>query len=340
MAGRKTLAALLTVPALLVAACSPSTASGSGGNSSSMKFVNVIKLTSSTWFTRMNTGIDKFTKETGVNATQTGPAQATAEGQVSIITSLIPQNPTVIGVDPNDQQAVEGVLGQAQKQGIIVVSQEASQLQHTNFDLEAFSNQDYGVSMMDALSTCMGGKGQYAAFVGNLTAQSHMQWVSAALAEAKAKYPGITRVTSPIATDEDANVAYQKTKELLAKYPHIRGFEGSAATDVIGIAKAVQEAGLSGKVCIVGTSIPSLAGNYVENGTIYKIFLWDPALAGEATMQAALMLAHHEKITAGTNLKVPGYTDIQPCGQGATAQCFRGNAELVIDKSNISKYKF
>lgn len=340
MVGRKALAALLTAPALLITACSPSTASGSGGGTGSMKFVNVVKLTSSTWFSRMNTGVSKFAKETGVNASDTGPAQATAEGQVSIITSEIPQRPTVIGVDPNDQQAVEGILGQAQKRGITVVSQEASQLQHTDFDLEAFTNQAYGASMMDSLGACMGGSGQYAAFVGHLTAVSHMQWVSAALNEAKGKYPHISRVTSPIETDEDANVAYQKTKELLAQYPHIKGFEGSAATDVIGIAKAVQEAGLSGKVCIVGTSIPSLAANYLRNGTISKIFLWDPALAGEATMQAALMLAQHKKVGAGTNLKVPGYTNIQPCGEGATAHCFRGNAELTVDKNNLSKYNF
>ncbi|MHB1738971.1 MAG: substrate-binding domain-containing protein [Actinomycetes bacterium] len=305
-----------------------------------MHFVNVIKINGIGWFDRMATGIQKFATATGVNATQTGPAQATAEGQVSIIQSLIPQKPTVIGVDPNDQQALEGVLGRAQKAGIIVVSQEAPQLKNTNFDLEAFSNKTYGTTMMDSLATCMGGKGQYVAFVGHLTAASHMAWVQAALNEAHAKYPGITRVTGPVESLEDANVAYQKTKELLAKYPNLRGFEGSAATDVVGIARAVTELGLAGKVCIVGTSIPSLVTTYLQNSTIYKIFLWDPALAGQATMNAALMLAEGKHIGPGTDLGVPGYTSIQSCGAGNSANCYRGNAPLQIDKTNMAQYPF
>lgn len=347
MRRRITFAAVAAVVAIAAAGCggSSGTSGTSGGgnaaNTSNFKFDNVVKLTASTWFSRMNVGVQAFSKTTGIKVDQTGPAQATAEGQVSILTSLIPQKPTVIGVVPNDVASLEGVLGQAQSQGIIVVSQEASDLTHTNFDLEAFNNADYGKAMMDQLATCMHGKGQYAAFVGNLTAQSHMQWVSAALAEAKAKYPGITRVGSgPYVSQENENVAYQETKQILAKYPHIKGFEGSAATDVPGIAKAVTEAGLAGKVCIVGTSLPSLTKNYVDNGTIYKIFLWDPGLTGKATMYGAQLLAEHKKITPGTNLHVPGYTSIQPCGPPATSHCWEGNAMLILGKNNISKYNF
>lgn len=330
-------AALVTV---LLVGC------GSGGGSagtlspSQMHFVNVVKLTGVGWFDRMATGVKTFAQQSGVRTDSTGPAQATAEGQVSIIQSYIPQKPTVVGVVPNNQQALEGVLGQAQSSGIIVVSQEASQLQHTNFDLEAFSNQSYGISMMDNLAQCMGSQGQYAAFVGHLTAQSHMEWVQAALDQAKAKYPGITRVTDPVESLEDTNVAYQKTKELLAKYPNIRGFEGSAGTDVVGIARAVTELGLAGKVCIVGTSLPSLTKDYIQSGTIYKILLWDPALAGQATMNAGLMLAQGKTVGTGTDLGVPGYNNIQPCGGDTTSHCFRGDAELQIGKDNLSQYNF
>ncbi len=338
--------AVLVAGALLVAACGSSSTSSKPStagavNVKSFKFDNVVKLTASSWFSRMGVAIGKFSKATGIPVNQTGPAQATAEGQVSILASEIPQKPTVLGVVPNDVGALEGILTQAQSQGIIVVSQEASNLVHTNFDLEAFSNAAYGKAMMDQLSTCMGGKGQYAAFVGNLTAQSHLQWVAAALAEAKAKYPGITRVGSgPFVSQEDENVAYQQTKEILAKYPHIKGIEGSAATDVPGIAKAVAEAGLAGKICIVGTSLPSLTKQYVDNGTIYKIFLWDPGLTGEATMYGAELLAEHKKIKPGTDLQVPGYTDIQPCGPPATANCWEGNAMLILSKSNIGQYNY
>lgn len=344
---RRRLPVLSAVAALAIAltACSSTTGSGSssGGKSvapSSLHFLNVVKLTSSTWFSRMGTGVKKFSQQTGIDVRETGPAQATAEGQVSIIQTAIPQKPDVIGVVPNDPASLEGVLGRAQKAGIVVVSEEASQMKNTDFDLEAFSNNDYGATMMDSLATCMGHKGQYAAFVGHLTAASHMEWVASALQRAKSRYPAIKRVTGPVVANEDANVAYQKTKELLAKYPNLKGFEGSAATDVVGIAKAVTELGLAHKVCIVGTSVPSLVKQDLKNGTIYKIFLWDPGLAGDATMHAAQMLAEHKKVGPGTDLKVPGYTSIQPCGGQASSHCYRGNAELQVDKSNLTKYNF
>ncbi len=310
-------------------------------DTSKMWFVNIVKLTSSAWFQNMDRGLVAFTKDAGVKATQTGPAQATAEGQVAIIQNMIPQKPTAIGVVPNSEQALEGVLGRAQKAGIFVFSQEAPELKNTNLDLEAFSNANYGREMMGALAKCMGGKGQYVTFVGHLTAASHMAWAQAELEEAKAKFPDITRVTGPVVAEENSEVAYEKTKELLVKYPHLKGFLGSAATDIPGIAKAVTELGLSGKVCIVGTSVPSLSMSYVEAGTIQDVFLWDSSLTAHAVMNGVLMMLEGKKVGVGTNLGVPGYTDIKNCeGNGASSHCFEGDAILKLTKENIGNYHF
>jgi simple sugar transport system substrate-binding protein len=322
-------------------ASSGTAASANQVDASKMRFVNVIKVTANAWFQNMNHGVVAFSKATGVKATQTGPAQATSEGQVSIIQNLIPQKPTAIGVDPNSQQALEGVLGKAQKAGIFVFSQEAPQLKHTNLDLEAFSNAKYGKEMMDALGECMGGKGQYVTFVGHLTAASHMAWANAELQEAKAKFPGISRVTGPVVAKENSEIAYQKTKELLAKYPHLKGFLGSASTDIPGIARAVTELGLSGKVCIAGTSVPSLTKNYVNAGTIQDVFLWDSALTAHAVMNGALMMLQGKKVGPGTDLGVPGYTNIKKCsGKDVSANCYQGDAILKLTKANIGKYNF
>lgn len=310
-------------------------------DASKMRFVNVIKVTANAWFQNMDHGVDAFAKATGVKATQTGPAQATAEGQVAIIQNLIPQKPTAIGVDPNSEQALEGVLGQAQKAGIFVFAQEAPELKNANLDLEAFSNAKYGTEMMDALASCMGGKGQYATFVGHLTAASHMAWAQAELNEAKAKFPGITRVTGPVVANENSEVAYQKTKELLVKYPKLKGFLGSASTDIPGIARAVTELGLNGKVCIAGTSVPSLTKSYVNAGTIQDVFLWDSSLTAHAVMNGALMMLEGKKVGPGTDLGVPGYTKIKKCeGSGVSPRCYEGDAILKLTKENIGKYNF
>lgn len=332
--------------ALAATACSSSgssTATGGGGgqqskNPKDMKVVTVVKLLGVGWFDRMNTGIQEFAKETGVNATMTGADDASPEKQVKIIQDLIAQKPDAITVVPNAPEALEGVLKQAQNAGIKVVTHEASNQKNTDIDIEAFDNTAYGAHIMDNLADCMGKSGKYAAFVGHLTAQSHMEWVKGALEEAKSKYPDIQRVGEPIEGLEDANVAYQKTKELLAKYPDIKGFEGSAATDVAGIGRAIQEAGLQDKVCVMGTSIPSIASKYMQDGSVDKIFFWDPALAGKAQDKIAVMLINGEEVKEGTNLGLKGYESLKKID--GSPHGLHGNAWVDVDKSNLSQYNF
>lgn len=340
-------AAAATVAAVGIAGCASGGSSsgggsaGGGGSSKSvkdMKIVTVVKLQGVSWFDRMETGIKQFAQQTGADATMTGADDASPEKQIKIIQDLIAQHPTAITAVPNSPESLEGVLKQAQSAGIKVVTHEASNQQNTDVDIEGFNNADYGAHMMDNLGKCMGGKGKYVAFVGHLTAQSHMEWAKGALAEAKKKFPGIQRIGGPNESNEDANVAYQKTKELLSKYPDIKGFEGSASTDVAGIGRAIQEAGLQDKTCVMGTSTPETAGKYLKTGAVDKIFFWDPALAGRAQDELAVMLAQGKPIHAGLDLGLKGYEHIRKIP--GSPHGYAGNAWIDVDKHNASKYPF
>jgi simple sugar transport system substrate-binding protein len=268
----------------------------------------------------------------------TGADDASPEKQVKLIQDLIAQRPDAITAVPNSPEALEGVLRQAMSSGIKVVTHEASNQQNTNVDIEAFDNNAYGAHIMDNLAKCMGGSGKYVAFVGHLTAQSHMEWVKGAFDQAKSKYPNIQRIGDPIEGLEDATVSYQKTKELLSKYPDIKGFEGSAATDVPGVGRAIQEAGLQNKTCVMGTSIPSIASKYLQDGSIDKIFFWDPSLAGKAQDMLAEMLVKGQKIEPGLNLHLTGYENLQPIS--GSPHGLHGSAWIDVDKSNTSQYPF
>jgi simple sugar transport system substrate-binding protein len=254
-----------------------------------------------------------------------------------MVEDLIAQKVTGIGIVPNDVASIDGVIAKAKKAGIKVVTHEAAGIKNADADIEAFNNAAYGAVMMDNLQACMGGSGKYAAFVGTLTNGSHNEWVAGALAQAKAKYPNITRVEDPLESKEDADVAYNKTKELLKKYPDLKGVEGSSANDVVGIGRAVEELGLNDKVCVMGTSIPSMTSKYVATGAIDKIFFWDSALAGQAMLNMLEILNKGGKIKAGMDLKVAGYNKIVKIP--GTTKGWAGAAWVIVDKNNISKYK-
>ena len=300
------------------------------------RYVVSVKLIGVGWFDNMDKGIKSWAKKNKIDASMTGATDASAEKQAKMVEDLIAQKVTGIGIVPNDVASIDGVIKKAKKAGIKVVTHEAGGIKNADANIEAFENAAYGAVMMDNLAACIGNSGKYVAFVGTLTNGSHNEWVAGAYEQAKSKYPNITRVEDPIESKEDADVAYNKTKELLKKYPDLTGFEGSSANDVVGIGRAVEELGLNDKVCVMGTSIPSMTNKLLQTGAIDKIFFWDSALAGKAMLNMLELLNKGKKIKDGMNLKVKGYKKITV--SKTNPKSFNGAAWVIVDKNNASKY--
>lgn len=295
----------------------------------------VVKLSGVGWFNRMEQGVQRFAKDhPNVNAFQVGPAKADAALQVQIIEDLIAQKVDAICVVPFSVEALEPVLKKAMDKGIVVITHEAENQRNMHWDIEAFDNAAYGEEFIKILAKQMNYEGKWAGFVGSFTSKSHNQWVDAAVAYAKANYPKMQFVGKFEAYD-DQQRAYEKTKELLKAHPDLKGIQGSASTDPAGAGLAVEEMGLQGKVHVVGTSIPSVSGQYVRSGAVHTIGFWDPADAGYAMNQLALMVLEKKPIKAGIDLGVKGYENLQLEGK-----VLRGQAWVHVSKSNLDQYDF
>src|SRR5262245_12639688 len=329
---------LLTVVAFAVSAHGQGSPNETKAKTRKIRIVTVVKRTGIAWFERMEEGIRQFAAQNGVEATMIGADDADPQKQVDIIRKLIREKPDAITVVPNSPEALEEVLKQARAAGIKVVTHEASNQVNTDVDIEAFDNLAYGSHLMDELASCMGGSGEYVAFVGHTTARSHMRWASAAYERARQEYPNIVRISDPVESDESFDTAYQKAKELLAKHPDLKGFEGSSVVDVAGIGRAVREAGLQERTCVVGTSLPSVAGEFLNDGAVDEIFLWDPLVAGQAQCKLALMLIKGEKIAPGLDLGLPGYRNLKSIA--GTPHGLAGSGWIAIDNSNVGQYPF
>ena len=295
----------------------------------------VVKLIGVAWFNRMEEGIQRFGQDTGHETFLQGPPQADAAQQVQIIEDLIAQNVDAITVVPFSPEALEPVLQRAMSQGIVVVSHEASNQQNVHYDVEAFANADYGARIMDALAECMNEEGEYAVFVGSLTSKTHNEWVDAAIARQREMYPNMTLVGSKNESNDDQQIAYNKAQELLRAYPNLKGFQGSASTDAAGIGLAVEERGLQDRTCVMGTSLPSVSGQYLETGAVDRIFFWDPADAGYAMDVVAVRVLNGETIEEGADLGVPGYNDVRLDGK-----VIYGQAWVEVTAENMDDYPF
>jgi simple sugar transport system substrate-binding protein len=286
--------AFIAVVALAAAGAAPGQDDRSDPKVKKIRIVTVVKRTGIGWFERMGEGIAHFAAKNGVDATTIGPDDADPQKQVEIIRRLIAEKPDAITVVPNSPEALEDVLKQARAAGIKVVTHEAGNQVNTDVDIEAFDNLAYGSHLMDELATCMGSSGKYVAFVGHTTARSHVRWTTAAYERAKEKYPKIVRISAPVESAENLETAYQKTKALLAKHPDLKGFEGSSVVDLAGIGRAVREAGVQDRTCVMGTSLPSVAGEFLGDDAVDRIFLWDPRIAGQAQIKLAQLLINGE----------------------------------------------
>ncbi len=300
-----------------------------------LDIATVVKIAGIQWFNRMEEGVNLFATDTGHNAFQVGPAQADPQQQAALIEDMIAQGVDAIAVVPMSPEALEPVLGRAQEAGIVVVSHEAASQQNVSYDIEAFRNEDFGATLMENLAQCMGGEGEYTVFVGSLTSQTHNQWVDGAIAYQEANYPNMTLVGDRNETFDDQQQAYSAAQEVLRAHPNIKGMQGSASTDVAGIGLAVEERGLEDSTCVVGTSLPSIAGQYIETGAVDMIGFWDPSLAGYVMNTVAEMVLNGEEVTAGMDLGQPGYESVTLDGK-----VIYGQAWVEVTQENLADYPF
>ncbi len=303
-----------------------------------MQFTTVVKIAGINWFNRMEEGVQAFADESGVNAVLVGPAEADAAQQIPIIEDLIAQNVDGLCVIPMDPAQLDPVLAQAMEAGITVVTHEAPSQINMDYDIEAFDNFAFGAGLMDRLAEEMGEEGEYAVFVGSLGSETHNAWVDGAIARQEEAYPNMTLVGDKYETFDDAQTAYERAQEVLRAFPDIKGMQGSASTDVAGIGQAIEEAGLEDEVAVVGTSLPSIAGDLLQTGAIDAIGFWDPAVAGEACNKLIQMQLNGEEIGEGTNLGIEGYENLTVSGENGNV--LTGNAPVYVDAETAGDYPF
>lgn len=300
----------------------------------------VVKISGIPWFNRMETGVKEFAATTPtVNASQSGPATADAAQQLKIIDDLVARKVNALAVVPMDPAVIEGALKRAMDRGIVVVTHEADNQKNTHANIEAFDNAAYGAALNERLATCMGKQGKWTSFVGSLGSRTHLQWVDAGAKNA-AKYSGMQLVDAKNESFDDANKTYEKAKEILRKHPDIKGFQSSAGNDVIGIGRAIEEAGLAGKVCLVGTGLPNPSAKLLESGAITAIGFWDPKDAGLAMNKTAKLLLEKKKLDNGIDLGVKGYEKVTVTKGPGQGLLLVGNAMVIADKATYKNYMF
>lgn len=280
---RTVLTVLLTLALCLAAAW----AAGSSDTSSDGERTIVVmpKLVGIPYFNASETGAARAGEELGINVIYTGPTTADAAEQVRMLEDLISKGVDAIAVAPNDAAALTPVLMKARNAGITVVDWDTpADPSVVDLSIHQIDDKEYGRHIWDLLVQEMGDTGDYAVITGGLSAANLNSWIDAGLEYAETEYPGLNLVTERVPSDEKQQVAYQKTLDLIKAYPNLKGIIGISTPAPLGAAQAVQEKGLTDTIAVVGTSLPTDSGPYLEDGSLRVGTLWDPSKLGYLTV--------------------------------------------------------
>lgn len=307
---------------------------------SEWEIVVVPKDATNPWFVRMETGVKEYQAETGLNIYQRGTPEIDATLQSQLIQDLIATGVDAICVVPVDPGSLEPVLKQARDAGIIVISHEGASLQNVDYNIEAFSNDQYGAFIMDNLAKAMGEEGLYTTMVAHVTNASHNEWADGGVAHQKTAYPNMTLLEAEprVESEDNGDVAYQTAKEMFKKYPDLKGIMGTSSFDAPGVARAIEELGLTGKVFTSGTGMPGDNAALLKSGAVQSLTLWDPALAGKAMCAMAIKMLRGEEITDHVDLGIEGYNDLT--FKSGSSTVLEGKGWIVINAENVDSFGF
>lgn len=334
------MAALACGSALLTGCESGKSTSADGKKSDKVRIAIVPKDATNPWFVRMEEGVKKYAADSGLDVFQRGPAATDATQQAQVIRDLIAQKVSAIGVVPVDPGALEPVLKEARDAGIVVITHEGASQKNTQYDIEAFSNEAYGGFIMDNLADGMGQEGVYTTMVGHITNASHNEWADSGVKHQKEKYPKMKLLEAQprVESGDTAEGAYQAAKEVLKAHPEVRGIFGTSSFDAPGVARAIEEMGLKGKVFTSGTGMPQANKEILKNGTVHALTLWDPADAGYAMAALAKKVLDGEKISEGLDLGVKGYESMK--FNKDNDKVLEGKGWIAITSDNVDDFNF
>ncbi len=271
-----------------------------------VKIALLVKNLGNGFFDAANKGAQEAAKELGnVEVIYTGPTQATPEGQIDIINSLVAQGVNAIAVSANDADALVPALKKAMDRGITVVSFDSGVAKAgRQMNLLASATAligDQCLKMADDLLA--GSKGNVAILSATSTATNQNAWIEVMKADA-AKFPNIN-LTKVVYGDDKQDKSYTEAKGLIDSDPALKVIIAPTTVGIAAAAQYVEDNKLVGKVLVTGLGLPSEMINHVKSGAAPEFALWNPIDLGYAATTIAYNLATgKEKAVAGGELSM------------------------------------
>lgn len=193
------------------------------------------------------------------------PPQADVADHNRRIETNIGRHPDGLAVSCLDPATNVQLLGEAVKAKVNVITFDTFCSEDFDFVGHKGDYQD-GTDLANFLADKIGGEGKVGILAGSLTATNHAARVKG-FKEAIAKFPKI-EVVFEQPDDDSLEKAVSLTENALQANPDLKGIFGSNASNPIGAARAVKNAGKAGQIVIVGMDDLPETLQFIKDGVI------------------------------------------------------------------------
>jgi len=246
------------------------------------------------YFISCKAGADKAAKELGIQLLFDGPTDSNAAKQNEIVENWITLGVDVITVAAENKEGISTALRKAQKQGIKVLTYDADAMADSrSFFVNQATPQGIGQTLMDEAARLVGEEGEFAMIVGSLTAANQREWQKYVEARLKEKFPKM-KLVAVRPCDDLKDKAQSEATALLSANPKLKLIMAICSPGVPGAAEAVKQAGLTGKVKVMGLGLPNENKRYVHAGVTDSVILWNTGDLGYLAIYAGVALAKDE----------------------------------------------
>jgi rhamnose transport system substrate-binding protein len=265
-------------------------------------YVLVPKNLGNPYFDTANNGAQEAAKELGINVLYQGSATADATEQITLLNSLIAQQPCGLAISANDSDALVPTGQAAMEASIPVVTWDSAIAPDgRNIHINQAVLHDIGAIEIKMASDLAGPEGgQIAILSATSTAPNQNAWIEVMKEELKKPEYSKLELVETVYGDDDDTKSYNEAQALFTKYPDLKVIIAPTTVGIAASARAVTDAKLIGKVFVTGLGTPNQMREYVKNGASPQFALWNPSDLGYLAVYAMHALATGEiKAEAG-----------------------------------------
>ncbi len=262
-----------------------------------LTFAVIPKGTTHEFWKSIHAGAVKAGRELGIEIIWKGPQREDdRELQIQVVEDFVSKKVDGIVLAPLDDKALVRPVGDAMKKKIPVVIIDSGLQGKDYVSFVATDNYKGGLLGGERLGEVMGGKGKAILLRYQEGSASTMERERGFLDAMKKKFPGVQIVSDNQYGGATAELAYQKSENLLNRFPDVEGIFCPNESTTFGMLRALTDAGKAGKVKFVGFDSSEKLIQGLRDGNIHGLVQQNPFKMGELGVKTLAAHLKSEKV--------------------------------------------